>query len=155
MIGFRIAFGLIMIVILALCCKKDDEPTESEVSKAAGTYQLTELNVSPPQDINEDGIASTNLLNELPCISGRLSLEADGSYTFDLTGIQVTTITGGQFFIDCAPPRNSSSNWSITGSQITLFADVTTTPYVFVDNTLTRTVGENLPGIQGVVYVKQ
>lgn len=126
-----------------------------ELSNASGTYILTELNVSPAQDINGDGMASINLLDELNCISASLSLRADGSYALNLTGIEVITIPNGRFFIACANPRNSDSNWNIQNGMITLFSDVTITPYTLVGDELTRTLGQDLPGIQSVIYVKQ
>ena len=148
--------ALFLLVFSIFSCSSDDGPAEeSEISKASGTYELIELNVNPPQDINADGTASTNLLDELDCISGTLSLRSNGTYGFNLTGIEVTSITNGQFFIDCAAERNSDSNWNIQNGLVTLFADVTTTPYMLVDDRLTRTIGESLPGIQSVVYLKQ
>lgn len=145
-----------LLVFLVSSCQNDDgATTNNEVTEASGTYELIELNVSPAQDINADGTASTNLLNELSCITGTIVLRSDGSYGLNLVGVEVTAITGGQFFIDCAPSINSSSNWNINAGQITLFADFTTTPYQLNGNTLTRAIGENLPGIQSVVYEKQ
>ncbi len=154
---FNKAYALfVFLTFIMISCSDDDGPAEeSEISKASGTYVLTELNVNPAQDIDGDGTASTNLLNELPCISGTLSLRSNGTYGFNLTGIEVTAITNGQFFIDCAPARNSDSNWNIQNGLVTLFADVTTTPYSLVGDELSRTLGEDLPGIQSVVYVKQ
>lgn len=151
----NIVIYLFATFILYSCANDDAPANDSEVSKAAGTYQLIELNVDPAQDINDDGTESTNLLDELSCISGTLVLRSDGSYSLNLTGIEVTSITNGEFFIACATPRNSSSNWNIQGGQVTLFADVTTTPYVLANDNLTRTLGENLPGIHSVVYEKQ
>lgn len=149
------AFFFIFICLIISCSDDDSPAAESEVSKASGTYELIELNVNPPQDINEDGTASTNLLEELSCISGTLNLRSNGTYAFNLTGVQVTSITNGLFFIECGSARNSDSNWNIQNGLITLFADVTTTPYNLVDDTLTRTIAEDLPGIQSVVYQKQ
>ena len=153
---FKAPLLIFFLTFTLISCSSDDGPAaESEISKASGTYVLTELNVNPPQDINEDGTASTNLLDELPCISGTLSLRSNGTYGFNLTGITVTSITNGTFFIDCSESRNSDSNWNIQNGLVTLFGDVTTTPYMLVDDVLSRTIGEDLPGIQGVVYVKQ
>lgn len=150
------AFFFLFIFLIISCSSDDNDPSaESAISNASGTYELIELNVSPAQDINDDGVASTNLLDELSCISGTLSLRSNGTYGLNLTGVQVTSITNGLFFIECASERNSDSNWNIQNGLITLFADFTTTPYSLVDDTLTRTVGENLPGIQSVVYQKQ
>lgn len=153
---FKATLVFFLLTFAIISCSNDDGPTkESEISKASGTYELIELNVSPPQDIDGDGTVSTNLLDELSCISGTLSLRSNGTYGFNLTGIEVTSITNGQFFIDCGTSRNSDSNWNIQEGMVTLFADVTTTPYMLVDDRLTRTVGESLPGIQSVVYLKQ
>lgn len=153
---FKKVFVLSTFCLILFSCSSDDDPAgESEVSKASGTYVLTELNVNPAQDINEDGTASTNLLDELACISGTLSLRSDGTYAFNLMGITVTSITNEQFFIDCSTSRNSASNWNIQNGLVTLFGDVTTTPYMLVGDVLSRTIGEDLPGIQSVVYVKQ
>ena len=147
---------ILCFILTTFSCSKDDGPApESEISKASGTYELIELNVNPPQDINDDGTASNNLMDELSCISGTLALRSNGTYGFNLTGIEVTSITNGQFFIECGTARNSDSNWNIQNGLVTLFADVTTTPYMLVEDRLTRTVGEDLPGIQSVVYLKQ
>ncbi|MFS4448265.1 hypothetical protein ACKWCA_16455 [Maribacter sp. 2307UL18-2] len=152
----KTAVLLVFGTLALLSCSDDDGPvTENEIAMASGTYILTELNVNPAQDIDGDGTASTNLLDELSCISGALNLRSNGTYSLNLTGIEVTSITGGQFFIDCGEARNSDSNWNIQNGLVTLFADVTTTPYSLVGEELTRTLGEDLPGIQSVVYVKQ
>lgn len=153
---FKASIVLFILMFSIISCSSDDGPAaESEISKASGTYVLTELNVNPPQDINEDGTSSTNLLDELNCISGTLSLRSNGTYGFNLTGISVTSITNGEFFIDCSAARNSDSNWNIQNGLVTLFGDVTTTPYMLAEDVLSRTIGEDLPGIQSVVYVKQ
>lgn len=145
---------LLLLVFVVISCSNDDT-AETEMSKASGTYVLTELNVNPAQDIDDDGTASTNLLNELACISGTLSLGSNGTYALNLTGVEVTSITNGRFFISCGPARNSVSNWNIQNGSVTLFADVTTTPYTLVGDELTRTLDEDLPGIRSVVYLKQ
>lgn len=153
---FKTPLVFFLLTFVIISCSNDNGPAaENEISKASGTYELIALNVNPPQDIDGDGTASTNLLEELSCISGTLSLRSNGTYGFNLTGIEVTSIPNGRFFIECGTARNSDSNWNIQNGMVTLFADVTTTPYMLVDDRLTRTVGESLPGIQGVVYLKQ
>ncbi len=155
-IRFALRFFFLLALIFLNACSDntaDDGPTEIEA--ASGNFVLTELNVNPPQDVNEDGTASTNLLNEMPCISGNLVLRDDGAYVLNLTAIEVTNITGGLFFITCSQPITSNSNWNINAGEITLFGNFTTTPYVLNGSTLTRTIGEDLPNIQSVVYQKQ
>lgn len=151
----QLLFLVIALISMSACSDDEGNNGPSEIEAASGTYVLTELNVNPPQDVNEDGTASTNLLNEMPCISGNLVLRDDGAYVLNLTAVEVTSITGGLFFITCSQPITSNSNWNINGGQITLFGNFTTTPYVLNGSTLTRTVGEDLPNIQNVVYQKQ
>lgn len=147
-------FSSMILCFLSWGCS-DEGPQTEELSRASGIYMLTELNVAPPQDIDGDGVASVNLLDELNCISGTLYLRADGTYALSLVGIEIVSVPNDRFFFACAPIRNSDSTWNIQNGSITLFADVTTTPYLLNDNELARIVGENLPGIQSVVYVKQ
>ncbi len=148
-------FILTSFIFLSACSDDSENNGPSDIEAASGIYILTELNVNPAQDVNEDGIASTNLLNEMPCISGNLVLKDDGTYVLTLTGVEVTSITGDLFFISCSPRTVSNSNWTINAGQITLFGNVTTTPYVLADNMLTRATGEDLPNLQNVVYQKQ
>lgn len=62
-------------ILLGLCtmltsCSKDDSPSSNNVdADISGTYTLTGFNVSPAQDVNEDDTASTNLLDEMDCLS--------------------------------------------------------------------------------------
>jgi len=151
----KVPVVLLFTLLIVSCSNDDGTAEESEISKASGTYSLIELNVNPPQDINEDGTASTNLMDELNCVSGTLSLRSNGTYGSNFTGIEVTSITNGQFFIDCATAVNSDSNWNIQNGLVTLFADVNTSPFMLVDDRLSRSNGEDLPGIQSIVYVKQ
>ena|SRR5690606_1607557 len=70
--------GLLLLVIIFIGCSKDDEKNE-EVS-FEGFYKLTAVELLHPYDLNNDGMKSTNLLNELSCYDQEtLQFNADGT----------------------------------------------------------------------------
>ncbi|MEM7381839.1 MAG: hypothetical protein AAF361_11665 [Bacteroidota bacterium] len=152
-------FSMLGLMSMAFfSCSSDDDTSEpgGNLSELVGNWELIELNVSPAQDVNEDGTASTNLTEELDCISGTLSFNSDNTWDLDLDGINVVSITGGLFDISCAAFRTSTSGtWQSSGSQVTLFSGGTTILYTLSGERLTNTIGEDLPNIQSEVYQKQ
>lgn len=154
----QVKTSLLLFVCLALCisCSSDDGPSQpDEREKAIGSYTITALNVSPAQDVDNDGTASTNLLDEMSCITGTLNVNADSSWNLNVIRINVTTITGGLFFIDCGDADSSSGTWSFANNQLSLNGGFEPTLYLLNGDTLTRQIGEDLPGFQSAVFTKQ
>ena len=56
--ALAIAFG---------ACSSDDNNDNNNSGGIAGTYNLTEFNTSAPTDFNEDGVESTNQMQEAKC----------------------------------------------------------------------------------------
>jgi hypothetical protein len=124
-----------------------------------GTWDLTELTISPAQDINGDGSTTTNIVAELACINGRISLSDNNTWSFTGNDVVITTITGGLFNFQCSiGNRSEGGNWDIDGNVLRL-ADGTGSITIFTfnttENTLTNIIGETLPGLQAEVYTKQ
>ena len=147
--------------ILLLACSDDDggggtDPNEELV---VGTWNLTELRISPAQDIDEDGNATTNILEELPCISGQIILRSDNTWSFSGNDVVVTTITGGLFKFFCGEvTQTEQGNWDIQSSTLILANDAGVQTRFTLDTaalTLTNIIGENLPGLQAEVYSQQ
>ncbi|MFM1878263.1 MAG: hypothetical protein RLZZ241_1129, partial [Bacteroidota bacterium] len=141
-------------------CSKDGSGPESNpnLELAIGTWRLTELNIAPEQDIDEDGQSTTNIMDELNCISGTLQLNADYSWTFSGTDVVITTITGGLFKFFCSEsPRTAQGIWDINGNGIRLADDVGNLTNFVLDTEeilLINTIGNSLPGLQAEVYSK-
>ncbi len=151
----KIPTVLLIVSALFISCSSDDGPSGPDPrDEAVGTYTLTALNVNPAQDVNEDGTASTNLLDEMICITGTLTLNADTSWNLNVIRINVTTITGGQFFIACGDADVSTGNWTISNGQVSLNGGFEPTIYTLSNNMLTRQIGEDLPGFQSAVFTK-
>ncbi|PIB28058.1 hypothetical protein BFP77_10420 [Maribacter sp. 4U21] len=147
-------FFIILMVLFS--CSSDDggTPVVPESFLAIGAWDLTAVNINLAQDVNEDGTSSTNLIDELPCLSGLLTINSNNTWTARITDVSVTPVTGDLYIIDCGNTLSFSGNWSNTGNTLSLnssdFQDFTLS-----GDTLTENRGENLPGFLNFVYTKQ
>lgn len=154
-------FLILFLSLGVLSCSDDDGGAgpNPNFDLVVGTWNLSELTISPAQDIDDDGTTTTNILEELPCISARITLSADNTWSYSGNDVIITTITGGLFKFFCSDQtRTAGGNWDIQGSLVRL-ADGTGTVTQFTfdsaGNTLTNIIGETLPGLQAEVYTKQ
>ena len=153
----RIVLPLLALACLMFSCSSDDNgATEPETSEAVGTWQLVELNINPPQDINMDGNTTSNILDELSCATGTITISEDGTWDSTIQNLSITTITGGLFIIDCAGNvTRSSGTWLLQGDQLTLFRGFSNLLFTIQGDTLILTSNEDLPGFQSEVYQRQ
>ena len=148
-------FLLIVFTILFISCSDDDGQSETnDNALVVGTYSLSAVNVNPAQDINEDGSTSTNLLDEMTCITGTLTINSDTSWSINTVRINVTSITGGLFFIDCGDTDSSGGTWTFSNNQLNLNGSFEPTVYTLNGDTLTQQIGDDLPGFQSFVFTK-
>ncbi|WP_297792241.1 hypothetical protein [uncultured Eudoraea sp.] len=147
---------LAYIFIFQACSSDDNAAVDNPNDAVVGTWNLSELNINPPQDINEDGNTTSNILSELPCASGTLIINSDGTWSSTVVVIDITAITGGLFDIRCTNTSNTSSGvWQFQNSQLSLFEGTTVFLFSLNQDRLTSTTNENLPGFMSEVYVKQ
>lgn len=142
------------VALVVLCSCSDDEGSGSTVNMdVVGQWDLIEVNISSAQDIDMDGTSSTNLLDELDCISGTLTINADESWSFQESDISITSITNNQFFADCSGTINGIGTWTANATQVTFIgSSALSSLQIGANNTLINNVGDNLPGIQSFVY---
>lgn len=151
----------VLTMLMLLACSDDDggEGTNPNEGLAAGTWNLTELRISPAQDIDEDGASTTNILEELPCITGQIILRDDNTWSFSGNDVVITTITGGLFKFFCGEDiQTDGGNWDVQGNTIRLVNTSGTLTQFSLDPdalTLTNIIGEDLPGLQAEVYTRQ
>lgn len=153
-------FLILFLSLAMLSCSDDDggPAPNPNFDLVVGTWNLSELTIFPAQDINEDGTTTTNILDELPCISARINLGADNTWSYSGNDVVITTITGGLFKFFCSDQtRTAGGNWDIQGNLVRLAdgsGNVTQFTFDSADNTLTNVIGENLPGLQAEIYSK-
>lgn len=154
---------LILLISLTLfSCSDDDGGSTTNPNRdlVVGTWNLTELAISPAQDIDGDGNTTTNILSEIECnLSGRIVINQNNTWSFTGNDVIITTITGGLFIFQCSDDnRTEGGNWDIEGNILRL-ADGTGAITFFTfsssEETLTNIIGDNLPGLQAEVYAKQ
>ncbi|MCB0444603.1 MAG: lipocalin family protein [Gelidibacter sp.] len=123
----KVIFSLLAIAVLALTsCSKDDDSNSS--TSLTGTWKLTAWNSATGYDINNDGTASTNILNELDCynnetvvFSANNTAMAHSTSYADITA-EITTGTTDEYTytVDCVDEVDSFAlTWSLNGNTIT------------------------------------
>ena len=152
-----IVLPLFAVACLLFSCSSDDNGvTEPEPSPAIGSWQLIELNINPPQDINNDGNTTSNILAELPCATGTITISEDGTWDSNIENLSITPITGDLFIINCAGNvTRSSGTWLLQGSQLTLFRGFSNLLFTLQDDRITLSSNEDLPGFRSEVYERQ
>ena len=148
--------GYAALIGVVFSCSSDDDNSSTTVSYA-GTYAMTAFNVSVPQDLNADGIASVNQMNETNCFNGNtLILNENNTFTMTEKGIDIVT-DGVNETLDCYDDGTYTGTWSLVGNSIKLDGEFGIELFKFADNKLTQSIenGEvvaNLPN-GGVAYV--
>ena len=110
-----------------------------------GQYKLTGFNTSVPTDLNGDGTASTNQLNETNCMNNMfLTLNSNNTYVADSKGTEIEFGTDpgtGEMTqtMTCFNDPNLSGTWSVSGTIVSF-------SYVDPDTNLPVTDRFNLVG---------
>ncbi len=153
----KIVLPLLALACLVFSCSSDDNgDNEPQISEAVGTWQLIELNISPPQDINMDGNTTGNILAELPCATGTITISEDGTWDSNIENLAITPITGDLFIINCAGNvTRSSGNWLLQGNQLTLFRGFSNLLFTLNGDRIVLSSNEDLPGFRSEVYQRQ
>lgn len=142
-----------IVMVLGACSNEDAGESVDELLMASGNYGLVELNINPPQDINNDGNTTSNVLTELPCVTGNLNLRSDGNWIWTLTETSVTSITGGTFYLSCTSDTTTrSGSWTISGNQVSLYDGATNFDLTKDADRLTFIEGDDLPGFTSMVF---
>ena len=93
-------------------------------SSVVGSYKLTAFNTSVPTDLNLDGTASTNQMDEISCLNNSfLTINANNTFTSDAEGvdIEVTVDNNGVEVesIVCYEDAQIAGTWVLNGNTIT------------------------------------
>lgn len=154
---FKAISPFLVLIFLLVSCGSDDGGGEIATDlQVIGIWDLAEVNISSSQDVDMDGTSSTNLMDEVECISGTILIDGDGVWTFEQTGISITAITGGQYFAQCSGNDVTGTGaWSVNGSQITFQGSTLLGTLSFSGDRLTNNIGDDLPGVRSYVYIRR
>ncbi|GMN07401.1 hypothetical protein MTsPCn5_27900 [Croceitalea sp. MTPC5] len=148
-------FGLFVLFMVSCSDDDGDGGGESTGVEFAGSWQITAITVSSAIDINNDGVTSTNLLDEADCLMGTLQLNSDFTFTASTVTIELlTAITGNLYALTCSDLQNTNGNWGVQAGQLFLVSGTSRPFTISGTNQLTELLGNDLPGIQSVVYTR-
>ncbi len=149
-------FLISFVMILCISCSSDDGGGGTpEGIEFAGTWVLTEINLSAAIDTNDDGTTSSNLLDEADCLRDTIIL--DESFSWNSTEVVpnlITPITNNLYNVSCSEERNQNGNWGVSGSNLFLIGSVNRT-FLITGNQLIENLAQDLPGIRTMVYTRQ
>ena len=147
---------LLAVAVFLQGCSNDDSGGGNDVSaELVGTWQLTEVNVSEAIDTNDDGTTTTNLMTEVDCLEDTLILSADASWSSSgIFPANISPITGNLYNVSCSNVLVRGGNWGFSGSSLFLSGDFQAT-FLYDGTRLTLPIGNDLPGIQSLVYIRQ
>ncbi|MEM9076335.1 MAG: hypothetical protein AAGC43_04810 [Bacteroidota bacterium] len=149
--------AFIFLLVCCISCSIDDGVDEGPSVNFAviGLWDLAEVNVNPPQDLDMDGNASTNLMDELDCISGSLLIDGNFIWTFEQTELTITTITGDQFSVVCNGTVSGTGNWLSSQTEVTFTGNDVLTSLTISGEQLIDDIGMDLPEIESFVYERR
>jgi len=97
--------------------------SESDVSSIVGSWKLTAWNASKGLDLNNDGIVSTNILDEIDCISNEtLVFESNGVVSSNATfnpdlDIVLLNGTSDEYIFNVTCDKDGMVSYATTYSQ--------------------------------------
>ena len=147
----KINYLLLLVIFLNVSCSSsgDDNPTDNGFNYL-GTWELTNLEISIAQDMNNDGIFSTNLKDELVCFQTTIDVKNDQTFVVTGTKLKYISSTETTVVYECNGTSSDSGTWSEVENGIKI-GNIT---YPRSGNQLTLNIGDEIPGFLKVVYTK-
>jgi len=154
---FAISFAL----FFTSCSSDDDNGGDPTTVSLVGTWKLTSASGALPVDLNMDGTASTNLLEELSCFEDTIEVSDDNTYSQNVTEIDVSITPGVPPVVtaDCTGTiLDETGAWMLDGDQLTFTPtgmDSKTVTIVLTETTLSFTDTVEDLGQVALVFTRQ
>lgn len=135
--------SILFIAVMFAACSSDDDGNTPETT-IVGAWTLTEANVEIPMDLNGDGTADRNFMNEIPCFEGTIAFAANGTFSQTFSMIE-EVVVNGQTTYTCNGTATTTGTYVLSGNQLTTTTDepeptTTTTTINLSANTLKATI---------------
>jgi len=117
---------LLVLTLAFMTTSCDNEPIDPAInigsggSGVTGTYYMTAFNSSIPTDLNGDGTASVNQMNETNCFTGSfITLNSNNTFVANGKGLDIN-IDGTTSTIECFDDGNFTGTWVLVGNQLSI-----------------------------------
>jgi hypothetical protein len=144
-------FGLLFIAIAFTACSSDDD-NSSDTTSLEGTWKMTAFNTENAYDLNNDGMASTSVMDETNCYQNEtLVFNADGAtgtaVNSSYAEIELTLVAGTtdeyEYTVTCVSEDDSTPFAYIqNGNNVTLTVAGSNQAATLSGNTLTYVIQE-------------
>ena len=116
---------LISTLLFMVSCSEDGDDGPSGFSDAdlVGEWVLIEVNLSSEIDVDGDGQTSSNLMDEIDCISGSFVFHEDVTYNYEQTSFRVIELPENEFGAECYGTNLATGAWVRRGSEIAFQAN--------------------------------
>lgn len=155
-IGLNTSLFLTLLLSLTFVACSDDGDNDPPVNPNAdlyGKWVLTELMLPVAQDLDKDGNASENIVDELSCFFAEHELKDDFSFTSRSMGFSIQQISATEVEMSCTNEMNGAGSWERISPTV---IELDGTEFTLQGNRmfLERPVG-GLPEIYRIVYEKR
>jgi len=117
-------------------CNNDDDNNEVSLF---GTWKLTKATLNAGIDLNNDGVASTNLIAESGCLNHSTIIFTDdvASAILNMQSLDITEEDNGDYSVTCEDGVDESLPYTVSGDNVTLTSDGVNVIFVKNGNKLT------------------
>lgn len=141
-------FGFLIVAIAMTACSSDDDSNPITTS-VEGNWKMTAMNMQNAHDLNEDGTASRNLMDETNCYQNETILfKADGTGVFtsnSYADIELEFVFGStdeyDYIIECVSETEITLlNYIQNGEEVTMTVEGESITASISGNTLTYVI---------------
>lgn len=113
----------ILFWLTALCfysCSSDDI-NENGLASIAGKWTIKSVELQENTDIDNDGISTRNVLEDIPCYTASFNFQNNSSATFEASEIESSVVEGNsEIEFNCKETELISFLWRIEEDQLIL-----------------------------------
>lgn len=134
--------------MLALSCSSDDDGGNLSNVAVEGTWKITKYELSRSFDLNNDGVASDNLLTETSCFSNSSLLFKTGNavtFNFPFVDFELVQPEGSEsyeYITDCNTSDPEDYDYSVSDNVVTIAGEL---PLIRTGKKLAFTYPTNIP----------
>src|SRR5690606_14981988 len=107
--------------VAAFAASCSDDESSSNVTNPEGMYVMTAFTVSEPQDLNNDGTASPDIMDETECFENSfVQINSDNTFTASGEGMEINLDENFEAAVACSDEGSYSGTWTMSGNNITM-----------------------------------
>jgi len=124
----KVLFAAALIGLTLISCGDDDSNPTTVNASIDGTWKLTGFTLDNAIDLNGDGVASTDMVNETDCYSNsELVFTSATEVSLMLEGLDIEVSGNGNditLTVDCLAAETLTGTYTVTDTTVTLSGEI-------------------------------